>query len=129
MTDFNTLTLVVFLLFVHWVGDYVLQTRKQGNTKHTDILQLFYHVQTYSLFLIAMLFVGNLTNFMGQLNPLNILIYGTMNFLLHFTTDFFTSRAVKRLWENKQEYQTFVVMGLDQFIHVISLLATLQFLC
>jgi hypothetical protein len=71
-----------------------------------------------------MLMVGNFTNFGGLFEIQSILIYGSVNFVLHFITDFLASREVKRLWSNKQEYATFAVMGLDQFIHAFTLLAT-----
>jgi membrane-bound metal-dependent hydrolase YbcI (DUF457 family) len=122
--DMVTLTFVVFILFTHYIGDYLCQTRKQGNNKHEDSLQLFYHVGTYTLVLIGMLMIGNFTNFANRFDVESILIYGGVNFVLHFITDFFTSRGVKRLWSTKQEYATFAVMGLDQFIHAFTLLAT-----
>lgn len=124
----NTLTLVVFLLFSHYIGDYLVQTRKQAKGKSTDLLQLFYHVSTYTFTIIGMLFLGNFTNFANTLLPMSIVLYGLANFGLHFVTDYFTSRAVKRLWDNKEEYKTFAIMGLDQFIHCVSLISTIGIL-
>ena len=126
--DANTLTFVIFILFTHYIGDYIVQTRKQANNKHKDLLQLTYHVGTYTLVLIGMLLIGNFTNFAGQFEFTNILAYAGMNFGMHFVTDFFTSKQVKRLWSDGQEHATFAVMGLDQFIHFFSLLATTSLL-
>lgn len=122
--DANTLTFVVFILFAHYIGDYIVQTRKQADNKHRNLLQLFYHVGTYSLVLFGMLVFGNYLNFAGQLTIADIGIYTLLNFGLHFVTDFFTSKQVKKLWSEGKAHATFAVMGLDQFIHAFCLLAT-----
>lgn len=120
----TTLTFVIFILFVHYIGDYIAQTRKQADNKHHDLLQLFYHTGTYSLVIFGMLLIGNHFNFAGQLNTVDIGIYTLVNFGLHFVADFFTSKQIKKLWSGGLIYAAFAVMGLDQFIHVFSLLAT-----
>lgn len=122
--DTNTLTFVIFILFAHYLGDYIIQTRKQADNKHHDLLQLFYHVGSYSLVIFGMLMLGNVFNFAGTLDVMDVLRYTVLNFGLHFVTDFFTSKKVKQLWGDGRAHATFAVMGLDQFIHAFSLLAT-----
>lgn len=127
-TPESTLTLVVFLLFAHYVGDCIVQTRKQANGKSTSLIQLISHVSTYTVSLMVLIFIGNFTNFSNQFSLLDILVYGGANFVLHFITDYFTSRKVTDLWTSNKEHATFAVMGLDQFIHAVCLLSTIQLL-
>jgi len=128
MLSFTTLTAIVFLLTTHYIGDYLLQTRKQANNKHNNLMYLGQHAGTYTLVLFIMLLLGNYFNFASQLEFGNILIYAGMNGLLHFTTDYYTSSAVKKAWEAGREYKTFAIMGLDQLLHIVGLIATLRLL-
>lgn len=128
MISVTTLTIVVFLLCAHYVGDYLLQTREMANNKSTSIKHLLKHVGVYTGSLVLLLLIGNFTNFAGQLDVVNILMYATFNGLIHFATDLYTSRAIKKAWETGQEYKTFSIMGLDQLIHSVSLIATIKLL-
>jgi len=50
------------------------------------------------------------------------------NGVLHFATDFVTSRITSRLWYQQREHDFFVMVGLDQLIHQITLATTLWFI-
>gem|GEM_PF-4149773 len=73
-------------------------------------------MSTNTLTIIVLLLIGSRLFLSCQLKILSIFTYGGMNFLLHFATDYVTSR------------QTFIVMGLDQFIHALCLIATNSYL-
>lgn len=123
-----TLTCIMFVLFAHFICDYILQTRAMGKNKHHSLKQLTYHVLAYSTGLTILLMLGNYFNFGGQLTAIGIVEYVGINFGLHFVTDYITSKQIHRLWNSGMEYQTFVVMGFDQFVHMACLVGTLQLL-
>jgi hypothetical protein len=43
--------------------------------------------------------------------------------LLHFATDFVSSRVAGNFWKNEQRHWFFVTIGADQAVHMISLFA------
>src|SRR5262245_5745643 len=110
----------VALLAVHWVGDYALQSRWMGDNKSKRLDALSLHVLVYT----ATLLVGSVALF--GIGP--SLTFVAVNGAAHFATDFVTSRAVASLWAKKRAYETFLVMGLDQFIHQLTLAATMAWL-
>lgn len=82
MISFSTL---VFILLVHFLADFGLQTHDQATKKSTDIIWLTYHVAVYSLMWLFATFA-----YYGDLAL--ALQFSLITFLLHWVTDFFTSR-------------------------------------
>lgn len=116
MSTMTPMSSVLVLLFAHWFGDFVCQTRWQGNNKSKDIRALAAHVLTYSTVLIFTSLV--------LFNPVLGLFYAIMNGCLHFVVDFFTSRLTAKLWAEKLEHGFWSIIGLDQFIHGTCLIVT-----
>jgi len=102
---------ILVLVVLHWICDYLLQTREMGDNKSSSWYYLLQHTLVYSVFIyIGLLLYGLEDNSaLGQ--------FMTLTFLLHTATDYFTSRAVKRLYAQKRMYETFAVMGFDQALH------------
>lgn len=131
----------VFLLTTHFVGDFVLQTHWMASNKSKDNVALVLHVVVYSAVLATGTFaagVGLLV--LGALPHAAIsgLLSGfvLVNAALHFATDYFTSRWTSRLlkqWldgsmqDSRHVHNFFVVIGLDQLIHHVTLAATMWF--
>ena len=86
---------------MHWFADFVLQTDKQAKNKSSSNYFLSMHLLTYTL---AML-------------PLGVR-YAVLNGLLHFVVDYCTSRATKHFYKKGDIHNFFVVVGLDQAIHM-----------
>ena len=117
--------LLIVLFIVHWLFDYVFQTREIANSKWTDINKLFQHTVLYSLG--PAFFTLGIVIFAGyHAKPGMITMFVFMNLVFHFLTDFFTSKATHMLWEQKKEHAFFVVLGLDQLLHITALLSTAQ---
>ena len=109
---------LVALLAVHWVADFLCQTRWMAENKSKRIDALSAHVGTYS----AILALAALALF----GPSVAVIWFILaNAALHFATDFVTSRMTTALWESKNVHGFFAVIGLDQLLHQIALAATL----
>ena len=109
----------VALLAVHWLADFVLQTHWQASNKSKDHWALLYHVNTYTLVLM----VASLLLFGVQ-----GVAFALVNGALHLITDYFTSRWSSRLWAKQEWHTFFVVIGIDQLIHQVTLAATFAFI-
>lgn len=115
--------IIISLLVIHYIADYLFQTREQGNGKATSLYLLCEHVFTYMNIVGLGLCVMLLTGIAPSIGS-HIWIFMWLTFVLHFATDFITSKATKILWTQKKEYATFAVMGLDQLLHTGGLIVT-----
>lgn len=106
----------VALLATHWVADFVCQTHWQASNKSKSLDALSRHVATYTAVLAVASFV-----LFGAIG----LLFAAVNGILHFATDFGTSRWSSRLYAKQDWHNFFVVIGLDQLIHQVTLAATL----
>lgn len=109
---------LVMLLVTHWVGDFLFQTTWMATSKSRRLDALTAHVLIYSL----------------ALSVTAVLIFGpnalaaafiACNAVLHFVTDFFTSKVSAALHAKQNMRGFYVVLGLDQLLHHIALAATL----
>lgn len=131
----------LILLGVHWFADFVLQTHWQASNKSKRLDALLRHVLVYTLVLsigVDLLFPG-----IGWPTWARFVL---ANGVLHFITDFVTSRISSRLFMQQFEsvsapppryvqivmkrdfnpHWFFVVVGLDQLIHQVTLGLTLK---
>ena len=112
----NWLWLFLGLLAIHWIADFILQTHWQATNKSKNNIALLHHVATYTtvLAVVSIVFFG----FVG-------ILYALVNGLLHFATDFNTSRWTARLYAKQDWHNFFVVIGFDQLLHQTTLLVTM----
>lgn len=102
---------LLLLCWVHFFSDFVLQTRKQAESKSSDNTQLFYHVSIYSIpFLIFGFYFAIVTG------------------ILHFITDYFSSKASKKAYEENNIKKFWIVIGADQSLHFSALFLVFYFL-
>lgn len=100
---------MIYLVFiVHWIADFILQTDKMATNKSTSFRWLSSHVAAYTLCLMPF-------------GPKFALVNGAS----HMVVDFFTSRATSYLWKKGDRHNFFVVIGFDQLLHALVLVATL----
>ncbi len=111
------LTSLFALLLTHFIADFILQSDAMAKGKSKSIKMLTYHVIVYSLVLFAV-FASFPIN--------NAIIFAFVNGLLHWITDFFTSRINSYLWNKGDVHNFFVGIGADQLIHYICLVGTYQ---
>jgi hypothetical protein len=104
---------IVFLL--HFVGDFVLQTRWMAENKSRSFQALTAHVLTYG----AALWVGLAV---AQRPLLDATYYAGCNLLIHFGVDAVTSRITTYWWKKQNLYAFFTTIGFDQFLHAVTLL-------
>lgn len=112
--------MIYVVIATHWLADFVLQSDKMAKGKSSSNRWLTQHILAYTATLVAVLLL---------LYPLkNVLLYGVINGVAHFCTDYVTSRITKKLWAQQRVHDFFVVIGLDQAIHMATLVATLPIL-
>jgi hypothetical protein len=105
------------LLAMHWIGDFVLQTHWQAQNKSKSNVALFRHVMVWG---------ACLTVAAGLLFPSpQWLFFVWVNCILHFATDWCTSRWSSRLYAKQDWHNFFVVIGFDQLIHQATLAVTM----
>lgn len=107
------------LLAVHWIADFVLQTHWQATNKSKNNRALAQHVCVYTSALAAYVSFAFASAGMG------ILIFVAVNGVLHFATDWCTSRMSSRLYAKQDWHNFFVVIGFDQLIHQTTLAVTM----
>lgn len=125
--------IIIYILFTHFVADFIMQTDEMAKGKSTSTYWLTRHIMAYGktmlfsgFFLVLILFIYGV-QFMILLIPL-VISYVVLNMGLHWVTDYFTSKQTKRLWEAKKVHHFFVMIGFDQFIHATCLIVTYWFL-
>lgn len=123
MSNSIEIPLLICLFVIHWIGDYLLQTRVQGNGKSSSNKLLLEHTIAYSVFLgLGVSLMALVFNMSMSIE--SIIQYTVLNFVLHTATDWLTSRATKNLWSRRKEWETFAIMGFDQLVHMTCLVVT-----
>lgn len=113
--------LVSFLIILtaHWIADFVLQTHWQASNKSKNWEALGRHVVNYSLVMYLVCFF--------LVSPTQATAFWLITFVTHFITDAITSRISSRLYAKQDWHNFFVIIGLDQLIHQLTLAGTLLF--
>jgi len=121
------LTLIITILVAHFIADFVMQTDEMAKGKSHSNRWLTQHVLVYTAVLATP--VGFSFTFTGTYPAFVFFILWLMvNGLAHFVTDYFTSRWSSSLWKQGRTHDFFVVIGLDQTIHFITLFITAKWL-
>lgn len=134
---------LIVITLVHFVSDFVLQTHEQASTKWNKVDALGQHVASYSLGItfgtgFLLWFISLVPIFHFQVAPpmrvtmFTLLVWGGINGVLHFITDYFTSKWVHRQYlvapfKRTKFHDMFVLIGFDQFIHVATLIITWRY--
>ncbi len=107
----------IYLMFCHWVGDFVLQSRYMAENKSRQWIPLLTHVLVYTLVLLVLLLPLVETKFY-------LYQFVVFNGLLHLFVDSITSKISANFWQKGNTWAFFVTVGFDQFLHAACLLFT-----
>ena len=102
---------LVAIIWLHFFADFILQTDYVAINKSKNSKILLQHVTIYS---IPFLWFG------WQ--------FALINGVLHFVTDYITSRTAGWFWQREQRHWFFVTIGFDQAIHLTTLFVTYSIL-
>jgi hypothetical protein len=106
--EYSTPLILSAAFTLHFVGDFIAQTRTMATNKSTSNKWLLSHVAVYSLFLL----------------PFGI-GFALLNGILHFATDYVSSRQTSKAWAEKKTHKFFAIIGADQLVHSLCLVWTL----
>lgn len=100
----------LFLIFVHWVADFVCQTAWMVNNKSkapNPMAPLATHCFVYALAMSA-----------ASFHITGLLCYPFLIFFIsHFFIDAITSKITHKLWDMKNVRWFFNTIGFDQVLH------------
>ena len=108
------------ILFGHWLGDFVMQSRDIAENKGKSNLVLAKHVLIYSSVFVQYALLDKFI-FVGKGNHYSLaqwIPFILINAVLHFITDYVTSRMTTKA------YQAGDIIGIDQWIHATCLYMT-----
>lgn len=121
----TTYLILSYLMLLHFIGDFLLQSREMGTKKSEELRWLIAHVGTYGSVL-----------FIGAVPIISHVVFLPVTFFLivigvHAVQDWFIWRVYKlsvvkrgfgssfEYWKDKWFYTT---IGFDQLLHVITII-------
>ena len=106
---------ILAIVWTHVLADFVFQSDAMAINKSTSNKWLALHVFVYTVcFLPACVMLG----FYAGLG------FCALNYVAHFITDYVTSRKTSTLWKQGRRHAFFVVIGIDQGLHLTALTTT-----
>jgi len=122
-----TLTEIFTIIIIHWIADFVFQDEKWALGKSKNWRDLLSHTSLYSLlWFIPMIIL------LGVNWKVSVFVFIT--FVLHTTTDYYTSRIVSKKFANNHygspipNFGAFSIIGFDQVLHYVQLFLTYYYL-
>lgn len=112
---------IIWLLFAHWIADFVCQSDWMAQNKSKDFMALFIHCSVYTAIVWGFSILLNNSHPITYKFPMWI-------FLGHIATDAITSRINSKLWAAKKVHWFFVSVGFDQWIHFVTLILVYKYL-
>ena len=128
-----TLTVILSIIFIHWVADFMFQAEEWAVNKSKSNLALYNHVITYSsIWLLASCLLLGVArpNETTEWYVYSSILFFMITFCCHFITDYITSKMVSRTFANNEDGSSipnlgaFTVTGIDQVLHYIQLFLT-----
>lgn len=120
------LQIVCAALCAHFVADFIFQTDDMAIKKSSDNFWLTMHVLTYTgVLCVVGLLIGLGTSIAG---PGVWVLWAIVNGVIHFGVDYVTSRWSSALSKANRRGDFFKVIGFDQLLHGLTLVATLSFI-
>jgi membrane-bound metal-dependent hydrolase YbcI (DUF457 family) len=92
---------ILLLIWVHFMGDLLFQSHAMATNKSKSLKWLSLHALVYAL---CFVWCG--------------VLFAIIAGLTHLIVDGMTSRGTARLWQKGEMHWFFVLIGLDQAIHL-----------
>ena len=117
--------LIVYVMFLHFLADFVFQSDEMAQNKYNSLYWLTYHIGTYGLVLSLGLHLVGISTVFEAISFEGMWLYLLVNMGLYFMVDFVTSKITHHYWDKKEVHKFFVTIGFDQFLHFACLYLTL----
>lgn len=128
-----------YIILIHYIADFVLQTEDMATRKSKEFGQLLMHTMVYSSTWIigaAILYCKDCdASLVGKCVETGLVFkFVGITFVAHTITDYLTSRWTSKLFASKTYYTgipnfgAFSAIGLDQVLHYAQLFLTYYFL-
>ncbi len=111
---------LIIIQFIHFIADFLCQTREMANNKSKSIKWLSLHVFVYSL-------VTTFCWLIFTINLETLISIFFVTFITHWCTDFYTSKLTTYFYIKNNLFAFFSVIGFDQFIHTTTLILTYNY--
>jgi hypothetical protein len=111
---------MIVLFWLHFIADFILQTDKMALNKSKSFKWLSIHALVYGIPFLLYISIA-----FGWLPGI---VYALINSVMHWIVDAITSRITSYLWQKEKRHWFFVVIGLDQAIHMTCLVLTFEYL-
>lgn len=102
-----------YIMLIHWIADFLCQTRWMAENKSKNLLALSAHVGIYMIVFGAAC--------MPMLGLIPGILFALINGVLHFVVDFCTSRVTTYFYQKQNMHAFFATVGFDQYLHFICL--------
>lgn len=120
-----SLSIILWMMLIHWVADFVMQSNEDAINKNKSIRHLTNHINDYiSVWFIAFAILL-IREDVGIIFTISFLV---ITYIAHWITDYFTSKLVTYYFSNKNNHNGFVVIGFDQILHYLQLFLTYKLL-
>ena len=120
------ISILVSIIWAHFVADFVLQTDKMATSKSTSYVWLSNHILVYSGAMLGLM--APTVYFMDPDNShwlLTLLLMWTViNGAFHWITDWCSSRVTSYLWKKGDRHNFFIAIGADQAVHMMTMIIT-----
>jgi len=115
-----------FILAVHYTADFQMQSRHIAETKSKSNKSLSIHVLLY----VATFIIAGLVSFVcgDNVDVVKFAVFVAVNGLLHWITDYITSRESTKAYQNSDMEKFWNIIGFDQLIHGVTLYTTWEIL-
>lgn len=124
---------LIIIFILHYIADFLCQSREIADKKGKDIKYLLLHGLDYTLvmtgILISIGLISTIISYNIGYTWVQLLSFGVINGLLHTITDFISSKFTSKFYTKKSYHSFFNVIGLDQLIHTITLIITYNLIC
>ena len=117
----NSMVRIRILIIMHAIGDFFLQGSKLSSIKALKMNALLEHVGIYTLLFIILSPLAQGLSFVQGLE------FSVITGIFHFGIDYFTGK-LKQKYLNTSESKYIAVIGIDNTLHILILVATYIYL-
>ena len=119
---YETIPLFVILIILvhHFYADFFYQSDSMAKGKSKSNKILFQHGLVYTLFMAC---AALTLSFLGY-TILELFLWAILNGAAHVAVDYVTSRLSSNAWTKGETHKFFVIIGLDQMIHMFVLFSS-----